>query len=200
MWCAWRKKSARTMKSCLYVLRRVHDSCIDAKLSKTERKIWEVRKTANGVRIHMILTETEFFSRADKFPGLVCTWLWRCRFSCHLWECHSCHWWIKNEELHNVGLFCSCGKGNDKKYALQKKLDDPKCWGLWNLTFDSCLSANAFEDEISLSKASSLLIRLLANDLWTYRWHSDPAFLLKSRLTASFFGVDTSHVDCTLIS
>ena len=42
----------------------------------------------------------------------VWVWLWRCRcdrwshhsLSCHLWECHSCHWWSQDEELHLVGL------------------------------------------------------------------------------------------------
>ena len=110
LWCAWREKSTRTVMSCLYIIRRVHDSCIDAKLSKTERKIWEVRKTANEVRIQMILTETEFFWCVDKFLGLICAWLWRCRFSCHFWVCHSCHWCLKTEELHHVGLLRSCGR------------------------------------------------------------------------------------------
>ena len=78
---------------------------------------------------------------------LVCAWLWRCccyrwshhSLSCHPWECPSCNWWSRDEELHHVGLSVHVEDEVDEKYV---GLRDPMCYFV--------LCANALEFEVLL--------------------------------------------------
>ena len=186
--CAARKKCecVRTVKCCLYKARRVHGSChcLDAKLP--ERKIVEVRKdytwSPNSGELD---NNWDLFGLTSPYKSpctSLCVTLALSRlllispfFVLHPWECHSCHRWSQDEELHHVGLSDHVEDEDDEKYVFQLKLNHSKC----RRTAVSNVSLCFVRKCIGILGTPLLCTRWMltsafADGLSSGRWHSGP--------------------------
>ena len=148
-----------------------------------KEKMWGMRKTANWIRTQVGFDNNRHLFARQQFPEVslsVNLSLSFLRFvshhslSCHSWECHSCHWWSQDEELH-------VEDEDDEKYFFQLKLNHSKCCCTAGSNVLFCLVLKCIGKwSTPLSWARWRLTRASFDDFLTGRWHSGRSCSLES--------------------